>query len=453
MAERILDRNDLERRLCHALDIAGRTVERLGSNGYESPDPDERIRPEKIVAETALLLLAASTAGSAAARLRIDEVARLLIPLARNERMILGVCLEPSLAIDYASAHICLERLGYADPAFGAFLKKACDAQSSRGRERPPHRALEQEWLRGRRHRVIASAARESVLNHPMDLLKANRDDVYAFTHALMYVTDFNIDPRPLPRSRTAILAEAEAALAFCLDEQDYDLGGEVLLSWPLTGKSWSAAATFAFHVLARVEDRAGFLPAPNTRLKRLNELEGDQRTDYLLATAYHTIYVMGLLCAAALQPGRIPPAEIPRRTRVAAGTADTILDTLDADESDRHWREELHRLTSEERDALSGLLFSIALRRAITKHDYESVARLLRDGDALGLTGSPMASQSAEMLERLAMLPEWRRGWDSNPRYGYPHGGFQDRCLKPLGHPSVRMVEQTTTAEDSRRA
>lgn len=31
----------------------------------------------------------------------------------------------------------------------------------------------------------------------------------------------------------------------------------------------------------------------------------------------------------------------------------------------------------------------------------------------------------------------KWRKGWDSNPRYGLPHGGFQDRCLKPLGHPS----------------
>ena len=33
--------------------------------------------------------------------------------------------------------------------------------------------------------------------------------------------------------------------------------------------------------------------------------------------------------------------------------------------------------------------------------------------------------------------IPRWRRGWDSNPRYGLPHAGFQDRCLKPLGHPS----------------
>ncbi len=28
-----------------------------------------------------------------------------------------------------------------------------------------------------------------------------------------------------------------------------------------------------------------------------------------------------------------------------------------------------------------------------------------------------------------------WRRGWDSNPRWYRYHAGFQDRCLKPLGH------------------
>ncbi len=30
-----------------------------------------------------------------------------------------------------------------------------------------------------------------------------------------------------------------------------------------------------------------------------------------------------------------------------------------------------------------------------------------------------------------------WRMGWDSNPRDACTPGGFQDRCLKPLGHPS----------------
>ena len=35
----------------------------------------------------------------------------------------------------------------------------------------------------------------------------------------------------------------------------------------------------------------------------------------------------------------------------------------------------------------------------------------------------------------------EWRREWDSNPRWYRYHAGFQDRCLKPLGHLSVVWV------------
>jgi hypothetical protein len=31
------------------------------------------------------------------------------------------------------------------------------------------------------------------------------------------------------------------------------------------------------------------------------------------------------------------------------------------------------------------------------------------------------------------------RRKRDSNPRHGFPHNGFQDRRLKPLGHSSAR--------------
>ena len=34
-----------------------------------------------------------------------------------------------------------------------------------------------------------------------------------------------------------------------------------------------------------------------------------------------------------------------------------------------------------------------------------------------------------------------WRKGWDSNPRYRCRHDGFQDRFLRPLGHPSATGV------------
>lgn len=42
-------------------------------------------------------------------------------------------------------------------------------------------------------------------------------------------------------------------------------------------------------------------------------------------------------------------------------------------------------------------------------------------------------------MLGRSMFL--WRKGWDSNPRCPCRHAGFQDRCLKPLGHPSKPLT------------
>src|ERR1019366_7534722 len=43
-----------------------------------------------------------------------------------------------------------------------------------------------------------------------------------------------------------------------------------------------------------------------------------------------------------------------------------------------------------------------------------------------------------------------WRKGWDSNPRYPCRHAGFQDRCLKPLGHPS-KPIESSSYLGDAR--
>ncbi len=325
--------------------------------------------------------------------------------------MLLGLCLEPALALDYASPHIFLKRLGYPDPDFDHLLAKALQSHAGHGRERVPHRMMEQEWLRnqweiGLPSRGGQSISSRSVLKLPMDLLSGTRDDVYAFTHALMYASDFNLSPGRMPRGKQPIRAEAEAALGRCLDAEDYDLGGEVLLTWPLTGGRWSAAATFGFRVLTRVEDAVGFLPAPITKMGRANKLEGEHRTDYLLATAYHTIYVMGLLCAAALQPGKAPPASIPTDS-ARRGSCERILRHLRDCERRPHWRDDLDKLTELERDALGGLLLTIGLRRKVEQREFGAVAELLREGYACGLTNCPAARQAAEMLERLTIFGE----------------------------------------------
>jgi Domain of unknown function (DUF6895) len=404
---------DLIERLCRALDIAALAVEHLAANGYsDAGNPAKSIRPEKIVSETAILLVAASSAGAGiGVGERVKNIAHHLIPHARSKRMMLGLCLEPSVAWDYALPHVCLSRLGYRDSAFDELLRKSLESQAHAGRERAPHRELEQEWVAmswpesgSGRPRPTCSTARRSILNYPMDLINGTRDDIYAFTHALMYAADFHLQPSPLPRPRRVILEEAEPVLARCLDEQDYDLSGEILLAWPLTGKSWSAAAAFAFRVLARVEDQATFLPTPGTRLSELKALEGIQRTQYLLATVYHTAYVMGLLSAVSLRPGYAPPVSI-QSNRVAPGAAKLIMRLLDADGESPHWRDEFQQLAETEMDALATFLINVALRRRVARRDFAGLREVLSLAYDLNLADIRSAGQSAEMLERVATL------------------------------------------------
>ena len=406
------DDRDLERRLCAALDIAQQSVERLAAHGHTNAgEPARSLRPEKLIGETAILLYAASAhAGQAEISARIGSIARLLVSHARSARILLGICLEPSLALDYAEAHICLGRLGYRDEAFDELLCQSLNSQAGSGRERVPHRTLEQHWI-GRIWAETSSAscqparsiAPETVLNRPLDVLSNSADEAYAFTHALMYVRDFNIRPRRLPRARAAILAEAEAALARYLDEENYDLAGELLMAWPLTGGSWSAGAAFGFRVLAQVEDKNGFLPGPGAPSQRPDQHADAARIDSFFAAAYHTAYVMGLLCAAALHPGLSPPLRLAARTSPDRRAADRILRFLDGDGHVSAWRHEADRLPPAEREALAGFFLQIALCRKIRRREFAAVHELLRIGYALNLADAPASSQAAELLERLA--------------------------------------------------
>src|SRR6516162_4433625 len=57
-----------------------------------------------------------------------------------------------------------------------------------------------------------------------------------------------------------------------------------------------------------------------------------------------------------------------------------------------------------------------------------------------------------------LTLLLSWRRGWDSNPRYGLsPYNGLANRRLQPLGHPSTNEwvdagYRETVVKSGSRR-
>lgn len=403
---------DLVRRLRGALELAEQAVRLLAADGYTDPDnPSYQIRGEKVVGETGLLLLAAAPCASRVGICEeLEAVASLLVPYAQGERVRARICMEPSLALEHALAHICLSRIGFPDLELDRLLVMSLEAESSAGRERPPHRELEQEWLMrvwGRlpegRH-VNAHLPKQSALGRPIDLLSLHKDEAYAFTHSLMYLTDLGTRRVRLPRPQSTIVAEADAACASSLDEPDYDLCAEVLLTWPYLRRRWSSSATLGFAVLASVEDTLGFLPAPGVSLERLATLRGDERSHYVITSSYHSAYVMGLLCAAALHGGCLIRSSALSRNRYRGAAAD-FLALVGSGDPEPAWRAYFDELSSNEQDVASPFLLNVCLRRGALRRELETVRSALLIGERYGLLDAPAPRQAAELLRRSVMF------------------------------------------------
>src|SRR6266481_6892951 len=68
-------------------------------------------------------------------------------------------------------------------------------------------------------------------------------------------------------------------------------------------------------------------------------------------------------------------------------------------------------------------------------------------------LVGTPRGHRNAFCSSRLPRFRSrqvigvaeisWRRERDSNPRYGFPYSGFQDRPFQPLTHPSAYYYQR----------
>jgi hypothetical protein len=118
---------------------------------------------------------------------------------------------------------------------------------------------------------------------------------------------------------------------------------------------------------------------------------------------------VMGLLCSTSLQPGRTPPKHIPT-TVLVPGSARKILCFLDHEPQSTHWRNEFNKLTEPEQDALAGFLINVALTRNVRQRQYGKVYELLKITYETGLSNTALASQTAELLERIAMLSSFEK-------------------------------------------
>lgn len=375
------DLGDLEARLCRALDLAEVVVDDFGDTGYTDDERRELgFGAEKVVAEATMLAYAASAVPAAPeVRSRVEALCRSLAPRVRSRRALADSALHPGRAFKYAVPHVLLTAMGHEDPGVDAFFRARCERAAVLGADLPPSAQLERTWITrlwGSGPAVDAVRQGETLLDRPVDLLSDTREDAYALTHQLFYLTDFGrTRPSPLSRPIALVLAEVEGLLLTYLDAEDYDLAGELLMAWPQLGVPWSPAAAFAFRVLARVEDEVGVLPCGNVDLARLALLTGVERTRFARATGYHTAFVMGFLCAVALRAG---DRQLPRIAGSARPdkTWQRFRDLIDAGQG--HWLADFDRAEASEKRVLGTMLGNLALVQALRLHDYAGLGRVL---------------------------------------------------------------------------
>jgi uncharacterized protein DUF6895 len=413
------DKRDLVRRVSRVLDFAVEAVRSLPADGW--PEAENTISKsslgalsEKVVAETAMLLACVASIQDVDEGLeeRVAHLAALLVPLARSESMMAALCADPGRAVHYALAHAVLSRLGYTDALVDRLLVEST-ALGNQFRSELPQDRLEQEWVR-RMWGGCSPAAPErgllgrSILGRPLDALGCTRLDVYSFTHAVMYGTDFGgrrtVHPRPSP----AISADADVALALSLDIDDFDVTAEVTMTWPMLALPWSSSAIFAFGLLATADDKLGFVPGPTFHQKHYEASEADEQMRHSLATSYHATYVMGILCTAILRSQCYPPKAVP--TAGPGGSGSAFARLLDREVAECRWHLAFDALSPAQQDAVAPLILTILLRRAKDRGDLRGMHSVLELALARGLPEGPAVRQAVALLRRSAVLTDLLR-------------------------------------------
>src|SRR6266403_5758090 len=67
-------------------------------------------------------------------------------------------------------------------------------------------------------------------------------------------------------------------------------------------------------------------------------------------------------------------------------------------------------------------------------------------------VTRRSMVPKTCIFIGFLKLFKLWRRGWDSNPRYGFPYARFRGEYFQPLSHLSAdgeaRLADESATRQ-----
>lgn len=347
-----------------------------------------------VLLQTSTLLAAVHeiSAGFSDLRHRIALIALELIPFARNEKLLEITVINESLR-GFVYAHIFLTKIGLPDARFdqlaNLFLYDSNVTSSNA--------ELEKIWLRKHWSNweidgpLVKKILGDTTLGQPVDFLRVTSEYMQAFATELFYAAAFSRTYWLLPCKKAAILDKAEIMLAICIDSGAYQVASALLLAYRRMGQPWNAVTSFAFNVLAAVEETEGVIETAQEQI--------ETTASSLLPPSAFT---QGLLYTACLKPGAAPYIKIPA-SAIRKGTAQRLIQLYDAGESpSSFWVKHFYLLEESEQDALSSFLLNVTLLKSIHQQQYEKVSQLLNLGYVLGIANSIVAIQAAEVLNGL---------------------------------------------------
>jgi hypothetical protein len=310
-----LDQERLMGHLRAAIQYANMALPRLDdySAHWSEKEPATNRLKDKVIAETALLWYEASQVPNLPADFRalLLDLAGKLRTEASHERtkvMLLGA---PQTVLWLGLAHILLSRLGMTDPEVESIVYRALNGHYSQFTERLPFREMDARWTKSIALRSTAKfddLLPRSIVTAQTHPIYMTRDDAYALTHSIIYLTDFGRNRLPSSVDHVPIRELIDATIAWQLWSDNLDLVAELLLCNHMLHGPWSAYAQLAWHVLDFAWSSAPTLPGPFFDERQYALLDAQAGAAYKFEHSYHTAYVGGLLCATLL---RIPMCSV----------------------------------------------------------------------------------------------------------------------------------------------
>lgn len=263
---------------------------------------------DKLIVESLLLVLIVERFRERSPEIqqRLQNICEFCIPLVYTPKNRMLVSRYPHTAITFGISHFALKQMGYGDAVFGRTIESAFRSRQVHAIERLPYRSMEARWLQSLlfkdQRACFDDLLLASILKAQAHPLRMSTSDSYAFTHALMYVTDFGDQPLPENLEISHLESLNDQLIAAQIVNENLDILGELLMSAMFLSRPWSVRARFAWHFLAETWNQFGILPSPSFEAKEYAKLSAKDARAYAFKHTYHTIYVGAILCSLILR-------------------------------------------------------------------------------------------------------------------------------------------------------